>query len=358
MKATMPYVQRQRPYAGKILYYFRRPGFPLTRLPDPTEDRADFFVAYNKALSVSQKVARAERVAAAVTVRDCVTAYYKSPAYTGLGSDTTKMNYRRLLDRFVLMTGLDGAEYGKAPAGELRPEHLRLILDPLYAKTPSETGNLLKRLRAVFRCAVERGLIKSDPTIGVKLAKVKTDGHRAWTDADIEQFRAFWPSGSKPRLALELLIYSGQRRSDVVKMGRQHVRAGAINLRQQKQGKGGEITELSIPIHRNLQAELDQLDPGQMIFVLTEYGKPRSAVGFSGWLSDCAKKAGLPPQSSPHGLRKAAARWLAEAGCSASQIAAITGHASLKDVEHYTKSADQKRPAKAAMENLSATAGG
>jgi integrase len=308
-------------------------------------------IAYNEALAASQTLINQPKAGATITLSDCVAAYYKSSTYTGLGSDTTKRNYRRLLDRFCLMVGEDKTTYGSAPADGLRAEHLRLILDPIYAKTPSEAGNLLKRLRAVFRNAVERGLVKQDPTLSVKLRKVKTDGHRAWTDADIDQYRAHWPSGSKPRLALELLIYSGQRRSDVVKMGRQHVRDGAINLRQQKQGKG-EVVELSLPIHQNLQAELDQIDPGQMIFVLTEYGKPRSDAGFSGWVSDCAKAAGLPSQSSPHGLRKAAARWLAEAGCSASEIAAITGHASLKDVEHYTKSADQKRLAKAAAARL------
>jgi integrase len=60
-------------------------------------------------------------------------------------------------------------------------------------------------------------------------------------------------------------------------------------------------------------------------------------------------KAGLPPDLSPHGLRKAAARRLAEAGASPHQIAAITGHASLKEVERYTLSASQPILAKAAM---------
>ena len=57
----------------------------------------------------------------------------------------------------------------------------------------------------------------------------------------------------------------------------------------------------------------------------------------------------------PHGLRKAAARRLAEAGCSTHQIRAITGHATLKEVERYTKAADQKRLAEQAIEKLKGT---
>jgi site-specific recombinase XerD len=82
---------------------------------------------------------------------------------------------------------------------------------------------------------------------------------------------------------------------------------------------------------------------------MTEYGKPMSPVGFSMWFSECAKKAGLPEQSSPHGLRKAASRHLAEAGCTAKQIQSITGHMSLGVVATYTAAADQVHQAEGAM---------
>ena len=83
--------------------------------------------------------------------------------------------------------------------------------------------------------------------------------------------------------------------------------------------------------------------------MLTEYGKAFTPAGFSNWFSECAAKAGLPKNSSPHGLRKAAGRRLAEAGCSAMEIASITGHASLNEVERHTKSAAQGRLARAAI---------
>jgi integrase len=66
-----------------------------------------------------------------------------------------------------------------------------------------------------------------------------------------------------------------------------------------------------------------------------------------------AKAANLPERSGPHGLRKAAARRLAEAGASALQIAAITGHQTLAEVSRYTASAEQERLAEDAMAKLS-----
>ena len=135
-------------------------------------------------------------------------------------------------------------------------------------------------------------------------------------------------------------------------MGRQHVRDGVMTITQLKRGRDQEPTTLEIPIHPALQTLLNRLPKDNLTFLMTEFGKPMSPFGFSNWFADCAKKAGLPPRSSPHGLRKAAARRLAEAGCSALQIAAITGHASLREVERYTKSASQGRLARLAINAL------
>ena len=44
------------------------------------------------------------------------------------------------------------------------------------------------------------------------------------------RFEAKHPIGSKARLALALLLYTGQRRGDVVRLGRQHIRNGVLFL--------------------------------------------------------------------------------------------------------------------------------
>ena len=191
-----------------------------------------------------------------------------------------------------------------------------------------------------MRHAVEIGIRADDPTRDVKPIKIKSDGFHSWTDAEVEQFEAAHPIGSKARLALALLLYTGQRRSDVVLMGRQHLRDGCLHVRQLKTG-----AELAIPLHPALRTILDASPADNMAFLTTQFGKPFTSNGFGNWFRDRCNEAGLP-QCSAHGLRKAAARGLADAGCTAHEIAAITGHASLREVQRYTKGADQKRLAR------------
>ena len=90
-----------------------------------------------------------------------------------------------------------------------------------------------------------------------------------------------------------------------------------------------------------------------LTFLTTQFGQPFTAAGFGNWFRERCDGAGLR-HCSAHGLRKAAARRLAEAGCTAHEIAAITGHASLREITRYTKAVDQKKLAAAAMEKVKA----
>jgi integrase len=112
------------------------------------------------------------------------------------------------------------------------------------AQTPAAANNALRILRMLMGFALERGMISADPTWQVKKIKNKAKGFRTWTEEDIAAFEATWPIGSKPRLAISLLLYTAQRRSDVVLMGPQHVRGGRLQLHQRKTG-----TAIDIPIH-------------------------------------------------------------------------------------------------------------
>jgi integrase len=142
-----------------------------------------------------------------------------------------------------------------------------------------------------------------------------------------------------------LLLYTGQRRGDVIRIGRQHIRDGVLQVRQQKTGH-----DLAIPIHETLAAIIAEAPADHLTLLTTQAGKPFSAGGFSNWFRDCCDEAGLPGHCSAHGLRKATARRLAEAGCTTHEIAAITGHATLSEVQRYTKAANQIRLARAAMD--------
>jgi integrase len=88
------------------------------------------------------------------------------------------------------------------------------------------------------------------------------------------------------------------------------------------------------------------------MIINTGYGKPFTVDGFSQWLRSAISAAGLPLDCQPHGLRKAAGRRLAEAGCSAHEIMAVLGHKTLSEAERYTREADQARLAREAMMKL------
>jgi integrase len=209
-------------------------------------------------------------------------------------------------------------------------------------------NGLRKALRALMKHAVELGLRADDPTRDVKAIRVKSDGYHSWTDAEIDQFEKKHPVGSRARLALALLLYTSQRRSDVVLMGRQHVRDGMLHIRQVKTG-----AELTIPVHPVLDAIIANTPNEHLTFLTTAFGKPFTAAGFGNWFREQCNAANLP-HCSAHGLRKAFARRLAEAGCSEHEIGAITGHTSLREIVRYTKAADQERLAVAAMQKVEA----
>jgi integrase len=180
-------------------------------------------------------------------------------------------------------------------------------------------------------------------------------GYRTWTEAEIEQYRNHWPSGTKQRLAFELLLCTGQRRSDVVRMGRQHmtvrqtidqgqqIRATYLSIRQQKTGNA-----VVLPILPELAAELEYVHAGQLTFLARENGTAHTAGGFYNLFVSWCADAGLPPGLAPHGLRKALGRRLAEYGATANEIAAMLGHSGLSEVETYTRAAEQARLAAAA----------
>lgn len=106
---------------------------------------------------------------------------------------------------------------------------------------------------------------------------------------------------------------------------------------------------MHIPLHPDLKALLDRLPLTNLTFLMTAHGKPFVAAGFTNWFHDMVKEAGLPAGLSPHGLRKATCRCLAEAGCSAHEIMAISGHRSLAEVTRYTVAARRKDLAARAM---------
>ena len=241
---------------------------------------------------------------------------------------------RGILERFR-------AAFGDRPFALLPPEWIEALLD---AKPPHAARSWLVTLRSLCQFAVKRGWLRADPTRDIKQRSVKGDGFHTWTDDEITQFETYHPVGSKPRLAFALLLYTAQRRSDVVRMGRQHIRDGVITVKQQKTG-----VTLAIPVHSELQAVLDATHASHLTFLVTATGKPYGGNALSEQFRNWCDAAGLPKRCKPHGLRKAACRRLAEAGCSANEIMSISGHTTMKEIVRYTVAADQARLARNAF---------
>ncbi len=338
------YLERYNDRHGKRRHYFRRPGFKRVPLPGAAGS-PEFMAAYYAALEMTDlPESELRREIGAKRTRPgsmgaLIVSYTNSASFAFL-APSTQATYRNILAHLR-------EDYGDDSVAGLKARHVRAIVEKKAAAgTPHAANNLKKILSVLMRHAVEANWRDDDPTAGVRPVRVKSKGHHSWTDIEIAAFEARWPVGTRARLAMGLLIYTGQRRGDVVRMGRQHVRAGAIEVVQQKTG-----ATLAIPLHPALRTILDAAPKDHLTYLTTHHGKPFTAAGFGNWFRECCDAAGLKHCSS-HGLRHAAGRCLAEAGCTPHQIAAITGHKSLKEVERYTRAAEQERLATDAMANL------
>jgi integrase len=203
----------------------------------------------------------------------------------------------------------------------------------------------------MMKHAVDIELRHDDPTRDITKVKPKSKkGFHRWTEAEIKQFEARHPIGTKPRLAMALGLYIGQARQDVVAMGPQHIANEVLNWTRMKTETTTGI-ELSIPVHPDLRKIIDATPSGHLTFLITEFHKPFTEAGFGNWFREQCDMANLR-HCTFHGLRKAASVRLAEALCTPHEIAAITGHASLKEVTRYTQTADRKRLAASAMQKM------
>jgi integrase len=183
-------------------------------------------------------------------------------------------------------------------------------------------------------------LVATNPARDLSKLRMPGSGHHTWTDAEIQQFGAHHPVGGRPRLAMALLRYTGVRRSDVVKIGRQHVNGGWLRIEVTKNASRNP-TWIEIPVLPQLQAVLDATPTGNMTYLMTEYGRPFTGPGFTNWFRDRVREAGLT-DCPPHGLRKAAAVTMANNGATTQQLMAWFGWLSLAEAERYTRAANKK----------------
>jgi integrase len=328
---------------GKVRVRFRRRGVSVYLTGAPWSDE------FNRQYAAALEREQGDRAQIGMTMRSppgsfsalCVS-YYASPGFRDL-KDSTKRVRRNIIERLR-------AEYGHCRAKDLGRPQINRILAAMHDR-PEAANNLLKVLRVVLQHAVDDKWIEHNPALGVKRYSTRNpDGRHTWTEDEIAQYQAAHPINSRAGLALALALYTGQRKSDLLRLGWQHVKRDPkrdrIVLRQQKTG-----APVDIPIYPELARALEAVPKTNLTFLMTERGAPFSVAGFGNWFRRMCNDAGLS-HCSIHGLRKAFCTRLSDRGCTPHQIAACSGHLSLSEVTRYTKRYDRRRLADQAFERL------
>ena len=259
-----PYLKVYTDRHGKDRIYFRRKGFEELALDGPLYSDA-FWQSYEKAMSRPKREVGASRTKPG-SMNDVIVAYYRSPDWKVLKPSTQK-TYRGIIERFR-------KDHGEKAASRLQPRHIRQMMRE-KSDTPSAANNFLRILHLLMRQAVEMELREDDPTQFIRKIKIKTSGFKSWQESDIDAYIEAHPEGTKAHLALMLLLYTGLRRSDVVRVGPQHIRDGILTIKQRKTG-----TDVVIPVHPKLVAALAQCPKAGLVYLKTSFGKPYSPAGF------------------------------------------------------------------------------
>lgn len=321
-KPRKPYLCRQITRHGKTVWYVRIGKGPRIRLT-ARYGTEEFNEQYKDALEGKKPSEKLDNN----SIKWLVDQYKLSMDWKSLAASTRKQR-----DTFLYqMIRARGSE----PYRALKSIHLQKSVDN-RSTTPATAKSFLKAMRGLFKWSKKVGYTEN---IASDLTPVpyKSGGFIPWSEEDVKQFQEFWPVGSRERLAMELLLWTGLRRGDIVRLGRQHIKNGIATIIAEKNGV--EVTFL-IPDH--LQAIIDATPTGDLAFIATSRGLPRCKEGFGNWFGDCARQAGLKRRTA-HGLRKSAAELLAYAGGTNNELRATFGWTSDYETKRYTEKADRRR---------------
>lgn len=334
-----PYLTRDVSRTGQVRWYFRRPESPKIRMPG-VYGSPEFTAAYEAALRGERpSVQMATHGRAPGTLAWLVERYQGSSAWALDLKPATRKQRRSIFSRIL-------ADHGQVNPADITPESLRQSIEKRSA-TPFASRNFLETLRGLFRWAKASGLVATDPTEGVKSKRRKTDGFAVWTEEDIAGFEARWPLGTRERLAFDVLLYTGFRRGDAARFGRQHIRNGVITMRTEKTG-----TEVCIPVLPALARSIAAGPTGDLAIIVTDKRLAMPKESFGNWFRKVCNQTGLKGKSA-HGLRKACATRFVENGATTDQLDAWLGWTGGQMAAVYTRKANRAKMARAAASLLS-----
>lgn len=351
------FVTRFRDRHGKERLRFRRKGFPSRYFKAGlgTEAFREEYREYNSAEALTNSLMEAHAANFPQgSIGDLLQRYFAVPERLG-PTETTQRKVRRILERFA-----EGRE--DRPVKALRFEHIDAIIAKARIKDIGADGRkiggneaarkLRKELRRLMVFARKLGWITTNPVEDSERVKVapneRSTGFYTWTEEDITKYRTHWLLGTKQRLAMELMLWTDQRKIDAIHLGRQHIRADKFEIRQSKTGK-----LLILPIATQLATAINAMPKNDAkCFIMTEWGKPFSVKGFGNWFREQCDLAGLP-KCTAHGLRKATMRRMAELEMPTKTMKSVSGHKKDEEVARYTEAASQERLADGAIKRLS-----
>lgn len=337
MRRRLPPNVEKNVVKGHVYLSYRVGKGPRLRLPDdPTSD--EFKTAYGAAVAGEAAARHSVGKDAPRSIGAVVTSYLSSDAFRSLG-EGSKPGYRSRMDQIRRDHG------HRAFTGLTKDRIEEKILKPLHNR-PGAKIDTLKKLRILIRHAKDDlKWIAIDPSEGIKRGKSKEI--RAWTDAEMKAFEDRWAFGTKQRAAYELMLNVGTARIDT------HlttwVQADADDFEYTRRKTGVSVL---VEKTQSLRAALAVLPRKHVCILTTEWGKPFTVDGYSGWMRDAMTEAGLPIECRPHGLRKTFGRLLADAGATAHEIMAALGHLTLAEAERYTREADRRRGGRRAIVKL------
>jgi integrase len=331
-----PNLHRQVSRHGKTAWYVRIGKGPRIRIR-AAFGTPEFDAEYQAAIAglPSRQTAKDDR--ATGTLAWLVDRYREVGAWTNLSLATRRQ--RENIFKQVLKTA------GKQSIAKITAASIMAGRD---RRQDTPARHFLDAMRGLFRWAVKAKLVASDPTVGVdNPPRPKTDGFAVWGDDDIAAYEKRWPIGTRQRVWLDVLVYTGLRRGDAVRFGRQHIRNGIGSIKTEKND-----TPVTLPILPVLSKTLEAGPCGDLTFISGENGRPLTKESFGNLFRKACRAAGLRDRSA-HGLRKAAATRAANAGATVPQLEAIFGWNGGTMAALYTRAADRRRLSLEAMHKLS-----
>jgi integrase len=339
-KRQLPHLQYESTRHGRMVWYVRVDRGPRFRIQGEY-GTAEFLAGYRAALE-GKKTPMKMSKAPKGCLNWLVDEWRQSSDWA-----STSLATRRQREN-ILVHVLRSA--GTVPFEEITQKVIRDGRERRQG-TPAAANNFLKTMRALFRWAKEAEHILVDPAKEVSFLTVKTKGFTPWTAEDVFKYRERWELGTSERVALEVILNTGLRRSDAVRLGRQHVKDEVATITLQKTEKTSNVT-VHIPILPALQRALQAGPVGDLTFIVGKRGLPMTKESFGNTFRGYCESAGIAKGKSAHGLRKLAATIVAENGGSENELQALFGWVTNTQSLVYTRGADKKRLGLAAAMKL------